>query len=37
MKAPRSVLTGIYPGCYFRYVDDEAVTDRPIRIARPSP
>ena len=21
-----------YPGCYFRYVDDEAVTDRPIRI-----
>jgi dienelactone hydrolase len=21
-----------YPGCYFKYVDDEAVTDRPIRI-----
>jgi dienelactone hydrolase len=21
-----------YPGCYFKYVDDEAVTDRPIRL-----
>ena len=21
-----------YPGCYFKYVDDEAVTTRPIRI-----
>jgi dienelactone hydrolase len=31
-RARFALHVAFYPGCYFRYVDDETVTDRPIRI-----